>query len=1665
MKSFNWKLIVPMALATFFAAVDPALAAIPISDQPLFTQSGQPPLMMMVMSRDEQLFNKAYPDYTDLDGDGVLDTTYQNNFDYSGYFDSKLCYTYSSSQFTATSTATNHACGGTWSGNFLNWITMSRLDVLRYVLYGGTRSTDTTTTVLERAQIPNDLHAWVKVYSGSDIGSYTPLSGTASFCNATLGGSPIMRAASGAYSEWAATALNQCNWREDIFDDGSHTCNGAPANGSCYDDAPKTAAVASGSSNGDFTVRVQVCNNATSRESFCQKYNSPGVDSWKPVGLLQNYGENGSMRFGLLTGSFGNPRSGGILRRNIGLFAGNTGTLNAEGCAVGDEVNTKNGRFCNQNVGASTPEGIVKTMNALKLTQWSGSVWNDCNTYSILNRQGQQTNVTDRYLNDPGAGGAAQNCSAWGNPLSEMYAEALRYISANAKTAGFSTGTDLTGLPAPTWLDPYRSVATGGSPYCAKCNILVLSTGLNSFDSDEIPATPALPDTAAVATQKVGTIEGVTGNYLIGRNATGTPGDLAVGASVNTHADLCTAKSVSDLSLVRGICPDIPSMEGSYLLDGLAYDAWLTDMRPTLTAPDGTPKPATYKNNVKTFAVSLAENLPKFQIPVGTSTLKLAPLAQANNTGTALISDTGWRSSFLGSVTIGTKKSTVQPTYVYGRPLAGDNSAGSFTFVWEDSLWGNDHDNDVVTMLTYCVGAACNQISALPQGICFYTATNFNGNEFCPTTTTSTYNANMPTTPTSFSATVQSVRVPPGRTLTLYTATGQTGTSRAITADIADLGTGTTGRNTAKSFRITGGTIPVGYAGKDICWRANGTDNTALDYSPVCGAAGTPTVGAGEVLVRVENLSAYAGNAMLTGYAISGTASDGPKRLTLRPGSGACTNCDNSILTKNINPPGSWYRPMVVKYTPASAAAKQLENPLFYAAKYGSFNDLNNNNQPDEGEWDAEVSGKPDNFFAVTNPAQLKQELQKIFNQALTDAQPTASTATSTPRFVPGGTLAYRVSYNAKDWTGNVEALNLNDDGTLGSTVWDAASKLKNTSASRKIFTAKPQGTNFAGTAFTTTGLTTAMQTTVLGPLTSPFNITDLVAFLRGDQSKEQSAPTPGPYRSRSSVIGDILNSTPAVQGQTTFGYGRLPATINGVPTGKAAYPAFVQAKDAVPTVYVGSNDGMLHAFDGASGSTGGSEKFAYIPNAVLNKLYRLAQPAYTHTYFVDGSPLLGDAFNGSNWQTVLLEATGAGARSVFALNVTDPDSFGAGSVMWEFNDQIDSDMGTAIVQPSLGLTESGGWNVAFGNGFNSANNRAMLFVRDLWTGAAIDKVDTGIGTAADPNGLATATIVDTDGNGAGDTIYAGDYYGNMWKFVYSSGHWIVGRNAAGNQAPIFTATDIYGHRQSITSGVYTVANPLGGTMVLFGTGKYLSTNDADPAHLESDGRPLVDTIYAIWDAPQIGGSSPCSVNPAIPVRGNLQQQQITANASGYQASTQTPFDFLCTASGGKMGWYMDLTFVPPPSGSSDLLKSERVIAAPTVILGTLLVNAFQPVGDVCVPGGKNYLFELDALTGAANFSEVLPPGGTGAPPPPGGSGTAGTLIGTGPPQGSPLPVVDIPTPPVIGPINCVPGAVGCDPIPGGGGSNDCKWTLPNPANKSIQTPIPCGRVSWRQLR
>ena len=375
-------------LAAVVAIVVPLRAALgdyDIAQEPLYTKKSQPPLMMMVMSRDEQLFNKAYSDYSDLDNDNILDTTYKDSFEYGGYFDSKLCYQSSSGVFKAAAKVggTNgHTCSGQWSGNFMNWVTMSRLDVMRSVLYGGQRSTDSLTkTVIERAQIPNDLHAWVKVYSGSDIGSFTPLTGTQSFCNATTSanGAPLMLVASGAWTEWASTSLNQC---------GTNRSGG---------DVPGSATT--------HTVRVEVCagNDANLRESFCRKYNDGSTDRYKPVGVLQNYGESGRLRFGLITGTWANPRDGGVLRRNIGKIAGNGTTF----CAAGDEIDLSTGQFCYLKA-TTVSEGVINTISAFKIDQWNwNNNWSDCNNYSILNRQGFSGNGS---LTDPGTG--SQKCSA-----------------------------------------------------------------------------------------------------------------------------------------------------------------------------------------------------------------------------------------------------------------------------------------------------------------------------------------------------------------------------------------------------------------------------------------------------------------------------------------------------------------------------------------------------------------------------------------------------------------------------------------------------------------------------------------------------------------------------------------------------------------------------------------------------------------------------------------------------------------------------------------------------------------------------------------------------------------------------------------------------------------------------------------------------------------------------------------------------------------------------------------------------------------------------------------------------------------------------------------------------------------------------------------------------
>jgi len=1537
-------LIVALAVSR---SVDISAAAgdYPVAQAPLFIGDNQPPLMMMVMSRDEQLFNKAYSDYTDLDEDGLLDTTYQNAFEYAGYFDPNLCYGDSKTLFKAVAAATgpsvegdpefpkgNHVCGSNrWSGNFLNWLTMSRLDVVRHVLYGGQRSTDTTNTVLERAHIPNDLHAWVKVYSASDISKYTPFNSATSFCNASFSktGVPTMRIASGTWSEWAATSLSQCLI-------GTTT------------DTPTSA--------DNYTVRVQVCasSDAKLREKVCQPYDDGTTKHYKPVGLLQTYGETGRLRFGMISGSFAKPRSGGMLRRNIGKFAGNDTTTS--GCSAGDEVDMGTGRFCNAMTGGA--EGIVNTLSSFKLEQWGGSTWADCETWGYLNRQGFAAAGQGNLDNPGSAGGSAHKCDAWGNPLAEMYAEALRYVAGQtAGSTAYLSSTDLTGLPtAVKWNDPYRAMKDGGNSYCASCNILVMSSGLPSFDSDEMVGVPNLLG-AAAATTALGTDEGITGSYMMGRLVANQT-TLNVGNSVNTHEDICTATDIQgDLARVRGLCPDIPSMEGSYLMAGLSYQAWTTDLRPGLQG-----KPGSHVNNVQTYAVALAENLPKFDIPIGTGKITLSPLCQANKSGTAAIASANWRTCFLGSVGVGPKRSTKSPNHVYGRPLAANGSSGSFSLVWEDSLWGNDHDNDVVSMLTYCVGAACSD-----------------------------------------------------------------------------------------------DTDPANSVGKDICYDAN---------TAVCGS-GSPTVGANEVLVRIENLSAYAGNAMLTGFAVSGSNNDGVKRIVLRPG-----GSDNSILTNQAARPSNWDKAQVMKFTVGSSSSKLLESPLWYAAKYGGFKDDNDNGKPDAGEWDKQKSGSPDNYFLARDPSKLKSELERIFSGAAgssgTTAGGGAGARISTGSFTIDASFALPPDTN--DWTGDVRALEVNSAGGEGAEIWSAAKNLPDAADRDDLYVVtaptqrKPDGTTVPVVAASFTagnlGATPNAQLAAMGmptPSKPPVwfgthSAAELVAYLKGDPVNE--IRNAGDFRSRSSALGDIINSmTEIVTPLDDFGYGYWdgPAATGWKSDLGKSYKEYLadKADDPLPMVYVGANDGMLHGFEATEGASGGTEHFAFIPAASREHLYELADPGYKHRYYVDGGITTSDVSfdNKDDWHTVLVGTTGAGGRSIFALDVSDPTAFSAASVLWELSAGAattqEQDLGYVMSKPVVVPVSNGSkgprWVALFGNGANSENGAPVLYAVDIQTGAVLARLKPTGSAYAAKNGLMNiAPIAFKNSDGLVDTVYGGDLQGNVWKFDLSEvdpADWSVALKGE----PLFTATTEDGIAQPITGGIEVSAGPGGGVSLFFGTGRYFADGDNK---VEAD--PPVQSLYGIWDDM---GDDP------IGDRGELTQQTVTqgVTSNGYVTRNVSRN---AVAYPLVKGWFVDLVVNDKPIG-------ERFIGLPRLQNGKVFFTTYEPGDEDCSAGGGiNWLYGLNLLTGGGGMSGVS-------------TSPNGESVCTGDCGALALNDQETTAPPVKTASIFVPKMeeVACDPKTDATclekklAAEQCTFVLRAAGAEPLYLPRPCGRQSWRQVR
>ncbi|MBY0463433.1 MAG: hypothetical protein K2W33_00665, partial [Burkholderiales bacterium] len=526
------------------------------------------------------------------------------------------------------------------------------------------------------------------------------------------------------------------------------------------------------------------------------------------------------------------------------------------------------------------------------------------------------------------------------------------------------------------------------------------------------------------------------------------------------------------------------------------------------------------------------------------------------------------------------------------------------------------------------------------------------------------------------------------------------------------------------------------------------------------------------------------------------------------------------------------------------------------------------------------------------------------------------------------------------------------------SPLWDAATVLDAASeSSRLIFTSN----GAAGTTFEWGNLTPSQKDSLKGTDTDAVGQGRL-AYLRGIRSQEQS--NSGNLRNRKSRLGDIVNSNLWVVGKPNLGY-----TSNN-------YATFRSSKAARPTmIYVGSNDGMLHGFDASNGE----ERMAYVPLGVYDKLRDYTSPSYLHKYSVDGNPFTGDVYDGSNWKTLLIGTLGAGGKGYFVLDVTNPSTWTTASastvVVADNTDGSDADIGHLYGEPTLSNTNAekvvqitrlnnGRWAALMGNGINSSSEKAVLLIQYLDGAKELSKIVLD-STGANGNGLAQPQVIDIDGNGTADLVYAGDHLGNVWKIDLSSGaasDWGSYFKSGANPTPFFVARDTSNARQPITTAPMWATHPIKGLMVAFGTGREVTLTDRTTTSTQ--------TLYALWDNTELRPAQSPMLYGGVAIangRSDLVEQtqgtSVVYSGRTYYKTSSNPVPY--TGASAKRGWYMDWP-----------MQGERSVNNGGMLTNTLLymrsripANGSQDSSteESCQPSAsaaKEYMTILDIVTG-----------------------------------------------------------------------------------------------------
>jgi len=612
----------------------------------------------------------------------------------------------------------------------------------------------------------------------------------------------------------------------------------------------------------------------------------------------------------------------------------------------------------------------------------------------------------------------------------------------------------------------------------------------------------------------------------------------------------------------------------------------------------------------------------------------------------------------------------------------------------------------------------------------------------------------------------------------------------------------------------------------------------------------------------------------------------------------------------------------------------------------------------------AALSSRGD-FYSATDPDAMRNSIKGVFRAIAKQAYSGTGLASTSAQLTAGSTL-YRASFTTQTWVGKLEAFDALDLANAAANQQKEPDPLWLAS-----FPEWDQRAIFTSTASTAAGITFDKFASLTAAQQAALKSEDVMNYLRGEKvGVEASSPIGIPplskgFRDRTTLLGTIVSSTPLYSKAPNFGYQMKPAAGGG-----DKYAQYVTDNKAGrrAAVYVGANAGMFHAFDGNpdKGQGGGKELFAYVPRSAYKYLQELTKVDYTHRYFVDGPVVEGDVYLGGAWKTVVMGASGAGEPGVFALDVTKPEAFSASKVLWDITADEEPDLGRVRGAGFIGSVKynaNGKWVALVPNGYESANNRAVLLVIDVETGNTIRKIDTckkydgsdiGAvaqggrcdGSKANRNGLGNVSVVfDANRNVVG--AYSGDYQGNLWKFDFSSSDpakWKIATldpddGSNNTPAPLFVAKSAAGDRQPISAAPRASSHPLGGFYVIFGTGKFFEYTDQTNLDEQS--------IYGLWDKP--GSTKPIDKTALYEVTLDESYDDVTKitsrtlkNLAGFSWET-------------KSGWYFDL--VAESTGE----RGERVVANPVVDLGYLRITSFHPsvTGDPCEGGGSSYFYSI----------------------------------------------------------------------------------------------------------